>query len=186
MPQRQLFFGSILAGILALSVPSSATVVRAIELGQLIGTSERVIVATAVAAESHWQVIGDSRVLVTDTRVQVSDSFHGPTTPGSELTIRTLGGELDKIAQLVHGEARLALGTSCFLFLDEGSDGILRINQLAQGEYPLVADAKGQLLLVPSPGLDMVVNVERSAVRQLAGKRVSEAANLVRGGHYLP
>jgi hypothetical protein len=182
--------GATLALVAGWQSDSQATVVKAIALGDLVSMSEWVVVATVKSAQSHYQTIGGSRRMVTDTILSVEQALTPNHSSGNVETatvaVRTLGGTIGDLAQYVPGEAILAQGTQQLLFLDEGSDGVLRVSAMAQGQYPLVADDNGELRLHPSPGLDAVINPEQSAVTTLIGRSVEQAQMLLQNARKIP
>jgi hypothetical protein len=177
-------------GVVGWQSQSEATVVSAIPLNELVGMSEWVVVATVTSARSHYETIGGSRLIVTDTILRIDQAL----TPNrssvnvetATISVRTLGGTVGDLAQMVPGEAILARGTAQLLFVDEGSDGVLRISAMAQGQYPIVTDDQGQRRLRPSPGLDLVLHPEQSAVTALAGRSVEQAQSMVENVRKLP
>lgn len=129
--------------------------------------------------------------MVTDTTLVVNEAL-SPNRSSSDVetatvVVRTLGGTVGEVAQLVPGEAVLTKGSSHLLFLDEGSgDGIFRVAAMAQGQYLVSTDEKGVRTLRPSPGLDVVVNPTQSAVAALAGRTVEQARALVTNVRKVP
>lgn len=181
---------STLASVVAWQSHSAATVVRAVPLGELMGQSEWVVVASVKSSRSHYETIGGARRLVTDTMLQVEQAWTSNRSSASvesaTVTVRTLGGTLGDLAQYVPGEAVLTAGTPQLLFLDEGTDGVFRVAAMAQGQYPIVTDEQGQTTLRPSPGLDKVLNAEQSAVTALAGRSVPQAQAMVQNVRKMP
>jgi hypothetical protein len=152
-------------------------------LRDLVNMSEWVVVAEVTSARSHFETIGGARRLITDTTLQVTNAVT-PNRSSRELesgtiVVRTLGGTVGDVAQVVLGEAVLPRGTSQLLFLDEGSDHQFRVSAMAQGQFPVAVDAQGQKRLRPSSGLDVVVNAQQSAVHDLAGRTLEQAQSLV-------
>jgi hypothetical protein len=182
--------GSSLAAIVSWVSASSATVVAAIPLGDLVSMSEWVVVANVKSARSHYVTIGGSRRIVTETELDVEQALTANRLSAgvepSTITVRTLGGTVDDVAQLALGEAQLPVGTRQLLFVDEGSDGTLRVAAMAQGQYPIVVDDKGEAHLQPSPGLDVIVHAEQSAVTALAGKSIVQAQALMQNIRRIP
>lgn len=193
MPPMKAFrwvLSATLAAALGWQGQSAATVVQAIPLGELVSMSEWVVFATVKSSRSHFETIGGSRRMVTDTLIQIdravtpnraSTNFETGT-----LTVRTLGGTVGEVAQVVLGEAVLPSGTQQLLFLDEGRDSTFRVSAMAQGQYPVTHDDEGQPILQRSPGLDVVVNLEQSAVTALAGRSVEQAQALVENVRRIP
>lgn len=169
---------------------SAATVVEAIPLGDLVRMSEWVVVATVKSARSHYETIGGARRMVTDTQLQIDQALTANRSSSNvetaSITVRTLGGTIGDLAQVVLGEATLPVGTQQLVFLDEGSDLTLRVAAMAQGQYPIVKDAKGLPHLQRSPGLDVVLNLAQSAVTALDGRSVDQAQALVQNIRQVP
>lgn len=126
--------------VLASPTLASATMARAISLPELVGLSQFALVGMATDASSRWESVGKTRRIVTYVRVEVTQPIDGRPPPDTSLMLRTLGGRVGDIGQLVHGEARFELGTSSVLFLAPDGDGVLGITAMAQGHYPLAAD----------------------------------------------
>ena len=153
---------------------------RPIALSELVKTSRHSVVAVPLEAFSRWEQIGKGRRIVTHTRLRVERLVSGAQASDGELWVRTLGGRVGKIGQLVEGEAILPIGQRALVFLAPSPDGVLHVTALAQGHYPLLADSAGVERLMPSPRLSALVKGEPGAVRLLVGRRLVEAIDLVR------
>ena len=127
---------------------------------------------------SRWEMVAGSKRIVTYTRVRVEETLAG-TPSGAELLVRTMGGQVGKIGQVVHGEAVLRPGERSVLFVRPGEDGRLAISGMAQGHYPLRADEKGALRLAASPALARLVQPAGSAVARLSGQTLSVCQRLI-------
>ena len=153
---------------------------RAVTLPELVGISQYALVGTATNATSRWETAGAARRIVTYVQVEVTQPIDGRPPPETTLFLRTLGGRVGEIGQLVHGEARFELGTQAVVFVAPDEDGVLGIAGMAQGHYPLRADTAGELVrLRPSPNMPSLIRVEGSAVQRLVRKTVVEAEGLV-------
>lgn len=164
--------------VLPWSRSAHATTARAVGLPELVRTSSLVLSGVARSATCTWESVGKQRRIVTYTVVSVDEALLGE--PGAEVLVRTLGGQVDKIGQIVHGEATLTLGERAVLFLEPIASGALRVTAMAQGHYPLRADAHGELRLQPSPSLDHLATDADSAVTRLRDLRVGEAERAAR------
>jgi hypothetical protein len=187
MLQNRWALGAALAVAVIWECRADATVVAAIPLNDLVSMSEWVVVAEAKSARSHYETIGGSRRMVTDTTLEVTSAVtpnrSSRDVESKTIVVRTLGGNVGDLAQVVLGEAVFPHGVSQLLFLDEGSDHRFRVAAMAQGQYPIVAGADGTRRLRPSSGLDVIVNPQQSAVSALAGKTVEQAQQLVQAVH---
>lgn len=171
-----------LAGLV--SRPAEAGVMIPTSLQQLVQTSEHVLVATPRLGDSAWEEVGGSRRIVTYTRLTVEEPLDGRSPADSELLVRTLGGQVDRLGQVVHGEAELRRDEVCVLFLKDRHDGTYRVTGLAQGHYPLTLEQGGVRRLNTSPHLGEVLakheNVN-SAVALLRGQSLDKARALIGG-----
>lgn len=156
---------------------ASATVMRALTLPALVQSSKRIVVVTALGAESHFEELGRRRRVVTDTRVRVEDVLAKDSAGQRELMVRTLGGVIGRLGERVHGQAQLALGEPCVAFLLEGPDGLHYVNGMAQGHYPL---REARRTLASSPDLPEIFGFESSAVKALVGSELVAARARIR------
>ncbi len=160
---------------------ASASLARAVSLAQLVSRSEQIVVGTPLEAHARWETLGGQRRIVTYTRVRVDAAIDGG--GQSEVLVRTLGGHVGDIGQVVSGEAMLSIGQRALMFLGRTPDGVLGVTAMAQGHFPLQRDGHGTLRLAPSPRLASLVGAQHSAVQQLVGRSVPEAEQLIAGAH---
>jgi hypothetical protein len=147
-------------------------------LPELSKLSELIVLATPLDASAHWQLVGGRQRIVTDTRVRVEDVVAKNAPAEGELLVRTLGGTVGERAALVYGEAALFLNQTSLLFmLREG--GVLRVAGMAQGHYPLFADARQTVRLMQSPHAPELLGEGEPAMRVLPGQELSRARGLV-------
>jgi|HubBroStandDraft_6_1064221.scaffolds.fasta_scaffold77297_2 hypothetical protein len=132
-----LSFLACLAMAALLSTDARASVSIAVTWEGLLRESSAAAVVTSLEARP---VMEGGRVY-TYTRVHVDRAVAGELRAGSEAWVRTMGGVVGKIGQLVEGEAVLAKGHSSLLFLHPGLGGTLDVTARGQGQFPLVADA---------------------------------------------
>lgn len=177
--------GSV-AGIAGVALPGAfgprnawASTARAISLPQLVGLSQHALVGTPTGATSRWETVGSSRRIVTYVSVEVSHPIDGRPPADTALMVRTLGGTVGDIGQLVHGEARLELGSQAVVFLTSDVDGVLGVTAMAQGHYPLSFDSDKIARLRASPDMPSLLDVKDSAVQRLVRRTVLEAEQLV-------
>jgi hypothetical protein len=141
---RNAFARALLAGALclpaaALLVPSdaSASVSIAVAFDSLVKDADAVAVITPVEANSVWE---DGRIF-TYTKVKVEQGVAGDIGAGADGWVRTMGGVVGKIGQLVDGEPVLMTGKTSLLFLRRfKSNAIYEVSARAQGQYPVLLD----------------------------------------------
>jgi len=170
------------AALMTMWIPGAAKagVARPVALRELVRGSRWVIVGTPLEAIGRWEEVGKARRIVTYHRIRVDRALGSKAPSESELWVRTLGGRVGNIGQIVHGEAELTHGEGSVLFLAPSKDGILEVTAMSQGHFPLLADARGVQRLAVSPRLSQLVGGGASAVRRLVGRSVVEADDLVK------
>ncbi|MEB2312012.1 MAG: hypothetical protein OZ921_21555 [Sorangiineae bacterium] len=157
---------------------AEGSVARAVTLRALVTRSALVATCTPLEATSRWENVGGRRRIVTDTRVRVDRRVAGEAL-GGELIVRTLGGQVGEVGQVVSGEAVLIPGEASLLFFTRRADGQLAVTALAQGQFRLAPDAQGVVRLHPSPWRATLVDARDSAARALAGRALPEATRLI-------
>jgi hypothetical protein len=137
-----IFFVALLLGLVGpLTLRSHdawASVSFALPLSDLARASSVIARVTPVEASSRWE----GGRIVTTTRARV-DAIVAGSAPSSEVRIRTLGGIVGDIGQVVEGEAALARGAPALVFLRQRpGEPRFDVAGRAQGELT-VADAGG-------------------------------------------
>lgn len=135
-----LLGASLLVPAAAITAPSTeahASVSIAVGFDALVKDADIVAVVTPVEAKSLWE---DGRI-TTYTRVKVEQGVAGELGTGGEGWVRTLGGVVGKIGQLVDGEPVFVTGKSTLLFMHKfKTGGTYEVSARAQGQYPIVID----------------------------------------------
>jgi hypothetical protein len=111
--------------------------------------------------------------------VQVQDVLAKIAPSNQVLHVRTLGGRIGGMGELVLGQATLSPSGPDVAFLKLGADGAHWFVGMAQGHYPLRADAGAELTLNHSANLPEIREFQASAVRTLSGARLSQARRLL-------
>ena len=168
------------AGALGLMIsrPAWASLSRAVKVEELVGRSRHVVLGEPLDAYSVWERIGARKHIVTYTRVRMLELLAGARPDQDELLVRTLGGRVGELGELVHGEAILTLGTRGLLFVMP-TQSVLGVTAMAQGHYPMSRDS-GTERLRRSPEATELLEAGDSAVKRLAGLQLHEARALVR------
>ncbi len=144
LARRALVVGALSAatfGLGATLVPreAHASVSIAIRYETLLKDADVVAVMTSSETKSVWE---DGRIY-TYTKVKVDQGVAGDVSAGAEGWVRTMGGVVGKIGQLVDGEPVFTEGKSSLLFLRKfkGND-VFEVSARAQGQYPIMVDDK--------------------------------------------
>lgn len=178
---RRGFVRVAAVGALGMVVARSAqaSLARAVPLEQLVGRSQHVLVGEPLDAYSVWEQLGGRKHIVTYTRIRAHELLAGADPKSDELLVRTLGGRVGDLGELVHGEASLNLGARAVLFTMPVQD-TLAVTAMAQGHYPLLRDGAGTERLRRSPEAKELLQEQGSAVQRLMGLQVAEARSLLR------
>ncbi len=179
----------VLASLLLFAAqPAHASVSFTVVLDALVEESNAACVATPVETKSVWE---DGRI-ATYTRVHVDRVLAG--TLSSEVWVKTLGGAVGDVGQMVDGEAVLKPGQQSVLFLTS-YEGSTVVTGRGQGQFAIVRDgsvlrlrknAHAGALLAPNPSVlarirarTSVVTAATPAADVLDGKTIDDAATTV-------
>ncbi len=139
-PHRPLLLALALAaapfGLALRPSDAAASVSIAVTWDALLRESAMAAVATPVETTAIWE---NGRIY-TYTRVRIDRVMAGTMATGEEAWVRTMGGIVGNIGQLVEGEAVLGAGRSSLLFLHPGPIGAFEVTARGQGQFPIVTD----------------------------------------------
>jgi hypothetical protein len=127
------------ASVSAVLVPTDAraSVSIAVAFDALVKDADSVGVVTPVESKSVWE---EGRIY-TYTRVKVEQGVAGELGTGSESWVRTMGGVVGKIGQLVDGEPVFTPNKSSLVVMRKiKTTGQWEVSARAQGQYPIVLD----------------------------------------------
>jgi hypothetical protein len=178
LSRRSLLAGGLTALALGSARSAHATLALAVTLKELVAQSRHAIVGTPGDVTSRWETLGGRERIVTYTHVHVEDVLDGTQPASSDLVVRTLGGRVDDIGQVVPGEAPLRRNVTAALFLEPVATDVFAVSAMSQGHYPILADAKGaRRLRANSPSLQRLT--PEAAIVRLDGRTVLEVQGLV-------
>lgn len=164
----------------AIQRPADACAALPISLPDLTRLSRFTVVGIAREGTSDWERSSTGNRIVTHTRLEVQQTLDGRDPPDSNLFVRTLGGVVGDVGQLVHGEAELQTDRPAVLFLNETRNGAYGITAMVQGHYALNADDDGTHRLFPHPHvLELVARDPRAAASRLHRRTLPDCARLV-------
>jgi hypothetical protein len=121
----------------ATNAPASVSV--AATWDGLLHESTAAAVVTTLEAHPVWE----GGRIYTYTHVHIDRAVAGELA-GSEAWVRTMGGVVGKVGQIVEGEAAFAPGEQSLLFLRKGPVGAFVVTARGQGQYPVVNDDPSQ------------------------------------------
>jgi hypothetical protein len=165
---------------------AQASVVLTLTLPELVEKSDSIVVALPKSKVSKWE----GGRIVTYTTIAIDTAVAGAAKAGDTLVVRTLGGVVDDIGQIAHGEAVLPLDKPIMLFLrpsvaEKTATKALAVVGMAQGAMALeigtdkvtrVVARPMDLVLVPKPSEPKAV----AASATLSGKPLPDAVKDIR------
>ncbi len=154
---RTLFAGALLGSASALVVPTdaSASVSIAVAFDNLVKESAAVAIVTAGEQKSVWE---DGRIY-TYTRMHVDEGVAGTLGAGADGWVRTMGGVVGEIGQLVDGEPVFVKDKPSLVFLRTFKEGgVFEVAARAQGQYPIkLNEVTKKRMLIRSSAVGMVL-----------------------------
>jgi hypothetical protein len=178
------------AGCLAIAAAAATALVErearasvsvAVTFEDLVRKSTGVAHVTAVEQQAQWE---EGRI-VTYTHVRVDARLAGELP--QEVWVRTLGGEVGTIGQVVEGEPSFVVGQASLVFL-RGRAGGFEVTARAQGQFPIEGGDGKAPHLIASKDLGVIVppsvkpsggnttGASRLARDVLAGRALEEAS----------
>ena len=126
----------------------------------------------ALVTPMEQRAVWENGRIYTFTRVHVDRPVAGVV--DNDPWVRTMGGVVDKVGQIVDGEAVLTVGRPGLLFLqplkEEGA-GVYVVTARAQGQFPIVVDTQNTERFVRASGVGAQVPTPRERVAQISRSR---------------
>ena len=117
---------------------------------------------------------------MTETRLLIEELVDGEL-EDSEVMVRTLGGQVGDVGQVVHGEAVLVRNRRAVVFLSGRGTRTSSVTAMAQGHYPVRPDGHGKSRLALSPRLGHLLGTgDASATVRLLDRELDAATLLIR------
>ena len=135
----------------AFLVPSDASASVSIAVGYdaLVKDADNIVVVTPGDQSSVWE---DGRIY-TYTKVKVDQPVAGDLAAGGEGFVRTMGGVVGKIGQLVDGEPVFTSGKQSMLFLRKLKvASTFEVSARAQGQFPVLVNEVTKLKTLSRSG----------------------------------
>lgn len=180
---RRWVLGAFLLGMLLVVGDARASVSIAVTWDGLLRESTAAAIVTPIEARSVWE---NGRIY-TYTHVRIDRAMAGDLGTGGDAWVRTMGGVVGKIGQIVDGEPVLAPGQSSLLFLHPGPVGAYEVTARGQGQFPVVRDdpknpASGHFVRSTSVGALVLPRAAASATSSAsASPPLRLAADVVHG-----
>jgi hypothetical protein len=180
-----------LRGVLCLALTASVTaapvldarasVSVAITFDALVQDSSAVVIGTPTEQRSVWE----GAHIYTYSRMHVDSPIVGKLDRDDELWVRTMGGIVGKVGQIVEGEADLTLGRPSLFFLRRSPAGIYVVSAHAQGQFGLYTDEQMKLRVRKSSAVGALFQPRGTdgtaalAAEVIHGRTVAEAAQSI-------
>ncbi|MGH7269301.1 MAG: hypothetical protein ACREJ3_02630 [Polyangiaceae bacterium] len=157
---------------------AAASVSVAVTWTALLHASKAAAVVTARESVSVWE---NGRI-ATYTRVEVDRGLAGDV-PAREAWVRTLGGVVGHVGQIVEGEAVFAPGKRSLVFLCDGPSGAYDVTARGQGQFPVVDDddRAGPAHVIRSQSLGLIIAPRGVAPTSSQRGALKLAADIVHG-----
>ena len=136
--RRTWLWGLATSALGLLSSRAEATQTLAFDLDELVEHSDSIALVRARSATSQWTHWLGAKRIVTDTVLDVEAHWLGKPL-GTHTLVRTLGGEVGDLAQIVHSEAHLEIGQSSLLFMRSHAQRWIPA-ALGLSQFPLTHD----------------------------------------------
>jgi hypothetical protein len=159
--------GAVAAGV-ATERPAYASITITVLFDELVRDSSAAAIVTPYEQNAVWE---DGRI-ITYTHVHADRVVAGSVE--GDPWVRTMGGTVGKVGQLVDGEAVLTMGRQGLLFLQpskQGTSGVYAITARAQGQFPVVLNEQNVQTFRASSGVGGLVPTPDARVAQMAQAR---------------
>lgn len=175
---------AVVGSVAFFSHEAHASVVLTLTLPELVDKSESIVVALPKSKVSKWE----GGRIVTYTTIAIDTAVAGAAKAGDTLVVRTLGGVVDDIGQIAHGEAVLPLDKPLMLFLRPSAATTIKsltVVGMAQGSMALEVGTDKVTRVTPRP-MDLVLLPKPSdpkavpASTTLTGKPLPDAVKDIR------
>lgn len=163
---------------------AEATTLKRAGIRELTAANGAIVVGEVVDARSYWNA--EHTFILTDVRVAPTEVLKGAHA-GGDLTLTLMGGTVGDRSVLIVGGARLEVGRSYVLFLNEedlpGAPRVRTVRDHCQGAFDVVTGADGVARAVSqASGMHLVPDAggERRAPGAAAGLPLADLAQQVR------
>lgn len=147
--------------------PSEASIVQALDLDELVGQSDRILLGKVVFSESFQRPNG---MLGTWHRVEIEDDIRGNASGEREVIVETLGGQLGDIGMRVEGEPSFSIGERVILFArGRGSHSTFRPVGMGQGVMRVRTDRGVETVTQTREGMMLMRRNAQGQLRKSLG-----------------
>lgn len=144
----------ILLAALVVASPAEGSIVKGLELEELVAHADRIVLGRVLFSESFQRADG---TLGTWHRIGVERDVRGGAVDDSEVIVETMGGRIGEIGMRVEGEASFAVGERVVVFMKGGgpyaafrpvgmAQGVMRV-RVKQGVETVTQSREGLMLV---------------------------------------
>jgi hypothetical protein len=169
----QLF---IIAVIWGTALYPQASLMRAMNLGELVALSDAIVIGKVVSHNAAWDL--QHRRIISSIEVDIEETWKGPEAENRRITIIEPGGTVGDIEMTVHGMPSFSVGEKSLLFLQ--GQRHLQVVGMGQGKRALAWDDPRKQWLVEPPDTEGVVEVGPGAKLRQAKRRAPIPLNDLR------
>ncbi|MBN2576934.1 MAG: hypothetical protein JXP73_20390 [Deltaproteobacteria bacterium] len=173
---RRLFTVNVAAAALGLSLgppAANASLVRALDLAELVRSADQVVVAEVVSVRAAWD--SAHRNIYTTVEIAVQESWKGTPPGNGRVRIRQPGGVVGDIEMTVHGMPRFSVGERALLFLRHS-----HVCGMAQGKRRLRWETFSRRWVVEGAERSATVTIDARGKLQAARPNRTEDLNSLR------
>lgn len=124
---------TLMAIVLLLAAARSGAMIVRMTLDDIVQESADIVQGRVVSRESH--MLDGSNRIVTDIKIQVSESWAGKQSAGKTITVRTLGGVVGEVGERVEHQPVFGPNEEVVLFVQDDGQGNVRCVYEAQGKF---------------------------------------------------
>ncbi len=164
MPRGVAWKGLALVAACAVVVGVAAEAGASVSLPVTWDALVRESTASVIVSPRESSAVWEGGRICTYTHVHVERALAGELATGADAWVRTLGGVVGKVGQVVDGEAVFSPGRSSLVFLRPTGAGAFDVTARGQGQFPVVpgTDTAHSPTLMRSHSAGLVL--EREAV----------------------
>jgi hypothetical protein len=145
----------IIAAVWGTALCPQASLLRAMNLGELVALSDAIVVGKVVSQSAAWDL--QHRRIISTIEVVIEESWKGPEATDRHVTIVQPGGSVGDIEMTVQGMPSFSVGERSLLFLQ--GQHHLQVVGMGQGKRALAWNDQSKQWQVNSPDMEGVIEV---------------------------
>ena len=160
-PSRRSILLALSAGALGAGLavsPARASMVLAMDLGELTQRAERIVVGEVTAVRSAWD--SKRKRILTTVELRVAEAWKGQMPGDGRITIVQPGGVADGIEMRVHGMPSFTAGERAVLFLRGPASQPQSVVGMGQGKRGMRFDSASKRWMVDGGDRSAAVNLD--------------------------